>query len=60
MTPERHARRGEIFLKAVELPPSLRAAFLDDACSGDSEMRADVESLLDHDLGEPTSDRNSL
>jgi serine/threonine protein kinase len=36
----------ELFLKAVELPPTDRPAFLDQACAGDPDRRASVEALL--------------
>jgi serine/threonine protein kinase/tetratricopeptide (TPR) repeat protein len=35
-----------IFLQALEIAPAERAAFLDRACAGDRELRADVEGLL--------------
>ncbi len=46
MTPDRWARLEELFHAARALPPGERAAFLDTACSGDSAMRREVESLL--------------
>jgi len=45
----RHARISESFLQAVELDPSARKEFLDRACEGDPELRAQIESLLLHD-----------
>jgi len=44
-----HDRVTELFLAVRRLPPAERPAFLDDACGGDCELRADVESLLRHD-----------
>jgi tetratricopeptide (TPR) repeat protein len=35
-----------IFKAAVKLPPERRAAYLDQACGPDAELRAEVESLL--------------
>src|SRR5215469_17206058 len=35
-----------IFKVAVKLPPDRRAAYLDQACGSDAELRAEVESLL--------------
>ena len=36
-----------IFLKAVEIePPDDRRAYLDEACHGDAQLRAEVEGLL--------------
>ena len=37
---------ADVFGDALELPPEERAAFLDRACAGDPELRAEVESLL--------------
>ena len=46
--PERWRRITEIFHSALAREESgRRAAFLDEACAGDSELRADVEGLLD-------------
>lgn len=41
-----HDRIMEILADALELLPSQRPAFLDRACGGDSELRAEVERLL--------------
>ena len=41
-----------VFAAALELSPSAQAAFLDQACAGDQELRQEVESLLAHDLAE--------
>jgi serine/threonine protein kinase/Tol biopolymer transport system component len=49
MDAERWRRAGEVFDAATALPPEKRAAFLDEACSGDPELRSEVESLLSHD-----------
>lgn len=38
-----------LFLKALDLRPDERPAFLEGACAGDEEMRREVESLLSHD-----------
>ena len=46
MTPERWQRVQEILAAAAETGPAERRAFLDDACRGDAELRAEVESLL--------------
>jgi hypothetical protein len=35
-----------LFLAAVELAPDDRAAFLDEHCEGDPELRAEIESLV--------------
>jgi serine/threonine protein kinase/WD40 repeat protein len=44
-------RIEELFDQAVDLEPGARAAFLDTACGGDSELRAAVDGLLRHDDG---------
>ena len=46
MTPERWQQAREIFKSALEREASERAAFLDEACSGDESLRLEVESLL--------------
>src|ERR687886_2167488 len=47
MTPERWQRIEDLFQAARTRPtPAERAAFLDGACAGDAELRAEVESLL--------------
>jgi serine/threonine-protein kinase len=38
-----------LYLEASNLPPAARSAFLDEACAGTPEVRAEVESLLDAD-----------
>jgi len=49
MTPARWRKVEEIYQSALELAPGERARFLAEACAGDTEIRAEVESLLDHD-----------
>jgi len=46
MTPERFEHVQDLYARAVELPEPRRAAFLHEACGGDSDLRRDVESLL--------------
>lgn len=45
-----HAERWEritaLFGEAEAMAPAARAAFLEDACAGDAELRAEVEALL--------------
>lgn len=49
-TPERAGRIEELFAAALERPAAARAAFLEEACAGDGELRRDLASLLDaHD-----------
>ncbi|HKU14754.1 MAG TPA: serine/threonine-protein kinase [Steroidobacteraceae bacterium] len=50
MTPERWGRVKEIFSTALEREPTQRAPYLEVACEGDEELRAEVKSLLEaHD-----------
>jgi eukaryotic-like serine/threonine-protein kinase len=51
MTPERYQQIDQIFQAALALEPKQRAAYLDEACSGDEKLRQDVESLITSDLG---------
>jgi len=46
MTPDRWERVQEVFAAATEREPGSRAAFLEEACRGDPELRKEVESLL--------------
>jgi WD40 repeat protein/serine/threonine protein kinase len=46
MTPERWQQVDKIFQLAMDLEGSPRAAFLDEACAGDPDLRREVESLL--------------
>ena len=46
MTPERYRQVGELYHAALEVEPEKRASFLDEACSGDVELRNEVESLI--------------
>ncbi|HJZ79406.1 MAG TPA: serine/threonine-protein kinase [Pyrinomonadaceae bacterium] len=46
MTPERWHRLQSLFDAAVDLPPQQQAAFLEDACAGDSLLRRQAESLI--------------
>jgi serine/threonine protein kinase/Tfp pilus assembly protein PilF len=49
ITPERWEEIDRIFAAALECEPAGQAAFLDDACADDDELREEVESLLAHD-----------
>lgn len=49
MDPERWRRLKEIFAEASEMTPAGRPGFLDHACAGDAQLRADVERLLRQD-----------
>ena len=46
MNVARHAAAKEIFLTVVALSPRERGEALVEACGGDHELRAEVESLL--------------
>ena len=46
MTPERWQQVKEIFDSAIKYLPEHRAVFLSQACSGDDELRSEVESLI--------------
>jgi eukaryotic-like serine/threonine-protein kinase len=46
MSPERWKQVNELFHSAVEREPAHRAAFLDQACADDQELRREVESLI--------------
>jgi eukaryotic-like serine/threonine-protein kinase len=46
MKPERWQQVERLFLSALERDPGQRAAFLDQACAGDDELRREIESLL--------------
>src|SRR5207247_10393232 len=48
----KHQRWGEIervYHAALEREPASRAAFLDEACAGDEELRREVAALLAYD-----------
>jgi len=46
MTPERFRAVEELLAAVLACEPAARAALLDEACAGDGELRAEVESLL--------------
>src|SRR5258708_6306170 len=46
MNPERHQQIGQLYHEALELEGSERAAFLEQSCGGDAELRREVESLI--------------
>ena len=48
MSAERFETVERIFHEAKQLQPSERTGFLDEACSGDQDLRAELESLLAH------------
>src|SRR6267142_151244 len=46
MKPQQYERLTELFHRALEIAPDRRAAFLDQVCDGDAELRRELESLL--------------
>jgi serine/threonine protein kinase len=46
MTPERWAQIEELFHRVAECDPAQRASLLDGSCSGDADLRREVEALL--------------
>ena len=52
MKPQRWKEIDRIFAAALEREPAERAAFLDEACGGDEQLRKEVESLLANDIPE--------
>ena len=43
-----NGRLKELFLRAVQRSPTERAAYLDEACAEDMNLRREVEALLRH------------
>ncbi len=48
VTSERWQRVRRVFEQALETPKGNRTALLNEVCGGDTELRAEVESLLQH------------
>jgi serine/threonine-protein kinase len=46
MTPQQYERLTELFHAAMETAPNERAAFLDQVCGGEADLRRELESLL--------------
>ena len=46
MTPERYQRIGQLFAEALDHPSEKRAAFLEESCGQDADLRAAVEKML--------------
>ncbi|HEU4835762.1 MAG TPA: serine/threonine-protein kinase [Pyrinomonadaceae bacterium] len=49
MKPDRWRKVDELFEAALEREPKSRAAFLDQACGSDKELRREVEKMLEFD-----------
>ncbi|MCS6804680.1 MAG: serine/threonine-protein kinase [Acidobacteriota bacterium] len=47
MTPDRWQQIQDVFYATLEREPGQRAAYLDEVCAGDLDLRAEVESLLE-------------
>src|SRR5262245_48735664 len=47
MTPERWQQVEDLLQAALDRPPSERASFLSEACSGDEELAGETSSLID-------------
>ena len=47
--PERYRQIEPLVERALEMAPETRAAFLDEACAGDADLRAEIEALLEAD-----------
>ena len=47
MTPEQYRKAGEIYHAALALPADRRAEYVQQACGGDADLLAEVESLLE-------------
>ncbi len=54
MPSERHQKSSDLFRAACEMAPDARAAFIEEACAGDTKLRAEVEALLAHDEQHPS------
>jgi serine/threonine protein kinase/tetratricopeptide (TPR) repeat protein len=48
MSDPKNMRAEEIFAEALEMTSSDRFAWIDEVCGDDSDLRAEVQSLLDH------------
>ena len=57
MNRERWRQVDRIFEFALERPPDERAAYLNEVCDGDEELRREVESLIAHDRPESFMER---
>ncbi|HET9446267.1 MAG TPA: protein kinase, partial [Steroidobacteraceae bacterium] len=58
MTPDRWQRVKDVFSAASALEGAQRDGYLDEACAGDTELRAEVASLLDaHNHSDAIVDR---
>jgi eukaryotic-like serine/threonine-protein kinase len=54
MRPGHFERAKEVLATALGLPAERRASYLDEACAGDAALRAEVDSLLAHEVDTPS------
>ncbi len=54
MPSKRHKKASELFHAACKMDPDARAAFLKEACAGDTKLRAEVAALLAQDEQHPS------
>ena len=54
MASKRHQKASDLFHAACEIAPDAIAAFLEEACAGDTKLRAEVEALLAQDEKHPS------
>ncbi len=52
MTPERHEKIQRIFEAVLDLPAARRAAYLEEICGTDSDLRSHVARLLEANSAE--------
>lgn len=55
MTTDRGDKVQRLFEEALQRKPGQRAAFFDEACGDDADLRTEVESLLVHHEEAPTA-----
>jgi serine/threonine protein kinase len=53
MTPERWQRIEQLYHAALECPPEQRTSYLAEACTGDQNLKREVETLLERDSSSP-------
>ena len=49
MTPESWRRAGELFHQALDIAPTDRARWIENACEGDAELQLELAALLESD-----------
>ncbi len=56
----RQKKIKHLFNVVVELPSAERELFLDKECGDDDALLAEVESLLEHNLSQPTTKKQRI